>query len=199
MLNQKTLWLRAAAPVAVLALSLTACGGSGGGDSTAKSSTSKLQDDKAESSRELATGESATSPFKEDDGKVTYSVLAQKVDVGTEADTKKMVDDPAKARGFVPAVAHVQYTNKGGGVVSSYPSVGENVEIYADGQRGTILIGAADDAPGCESDSDIENWKKGQSHVLCETYMVPKGAKELAVHWAAEDDGEPYIWKFQNS
>ncbi|MBZ4020083.1 hypothetical protein [Streptomyces purpurogeneiscleroticus] len=199
-MNRKTLWLRAAAPVAVLALTLTACGGSGGGDSKngAKSGTSKLQEDKAES-RELATGESATSPFKEDDGKITYSVLAQKVDVGTEADTKKMVDDPAKAKGFVPAVAHVKYTNKGGGTVASYPSVGDNVEIYADGQRGTILIGAADDAPGCESDSDIENWKKGESHVLCETYMVPKSAKELSVRWSAEDEGQPYSWTFKNS
>ncbi|MEV0603108.1 hypothetical protein AB0I82_27980 [Streptomyces sp. NPDC050315] len=196
MLNRKTLWLRAAAPVAVLALTLTACGGSGGGNS--KGSTSKLQEEKPESN-ELATGESATSQFKEDDGKITYSVLAQKVDVGTEADTKKMVSDPKAAKGFVPVVAHVKYTNKGGGVVSSYPSVGENVEIYADGQRGTILIGAADDAPGCESDSDIENWKKGQSHVICETYMVPKDAKELAVHWAAEDDGKPYIWTFKNA
>ncbi|MEU6112955.1 hypothetical protein ABZ840_00055 [Streptomyces sp. NPDC047117] len=196
MLNRKTSWLRAAAPVAVLALALTACGGGGKGE--AKGSTSKLQEDKP-ASREMATGESATSSFKEDDGKITYDVLAQKVDVGTEADTKKMVDDPAKAKGFVPAVAHVKYTNKGGGVVASYPSVGDNAEIYADGRRGTILIGAADDAPGCESDTDIENWKKGASHVLCETYMVPKGTKELAVHWSAEDDGEPYIWTFKTS
>ncbi|MEC4015365.1 hypothetical protein [Streptomyces sp. H27-D2] len=200
MLNRKTVLLRAAVPVAVLALTLSACGGSDSGTADkADAGKSKSEPQKAEApSKELQAGEDATSAFKEDDGKITYSVLAQKVDVGTEAETKKLVNDPADAKGLVPVVAYVKYTNKAGGVVSKYPGVGDNVEIYADGTRGSVLIGAADDAPGCESDNDIENWKKGQSHIICETYMVPKATKELAVHWAANDDDEdPYIWKFK--
>ncbi|MFF1714387.1 hypothetical protein [Streptomyces sp. NPDC058268] len=204
--NRKMLWLRTAAPVAVLAVALTACD-DGGSDkiSSSKDNTSsstgtasKLQDDKADD-HQLGAGQSATVTFKEDDGSITYSVVAQKVDFGTEADTRKLVSDPEKAKGFVPVVAHVKYTNKGGGAVSSYPSVGDNVEIYADGARGSILIGASDDAPGCESDSDIENWAEGQSHVICETYMIPKGARDVAVHWVAEDSHKPYVWTFKNS
>lgn len=201
MLNNK-LWLRAAAPVAVLALTLTACGGS---EDTAKTdkggSVSEGRDKekaKEADTKELGAGESATSPFKEDDGKITYDIVAEKVDVGTAADTKELVSDPKQAKGLVPVVAHIKYTNKGGGTVASYPSVGDNVEIHADGTRGTILIGASDDAPGCESDSDIENWKQGESHVICETYMVPEKAKELKVNWAPEDDAAPFIWTFQN-
>ncbi|WP_227025196.1 hypothetical protein [Streptomyces tsukubensis] len=159
----KTFWLRAAAPAAVLALTLTACGGSDSKDTAAETnkggSVSKGQDkadEKEAGTKELGVGESVTSPFKEDDGKITYEIVAQKVDVGTAEDAKKLVDDPKKAAGLVPVVAHLKYTNKGGGVVSSYPEVGDNVEIHADGTRGNILIGAADDAPGCESDSDIE-------------------------------------------
>lgn len=204
--NRKKTLLRAAAPVAVLAVVLTACNDGGSDESSdgkdnrasSKGSASKLQDKQADD-HQLGAGESATVSFKEDDANITYSVVARKVDVGTEADTKKLVSDPEKAKGFVPVVAHVQYTNKAGGTVASYPDVGDNVEIFADGARGTILIGATDDAPGCESDDDIKNWSKGQSHVLCETYMIPKGTKDVAVHWASEDSNKPYVWTFKNS
>ncbi|MFD7610438.1 hypothetical protein [Streptomyces sp. NPDC059828] len=205
-------WVRAAVPVAVLALALTACNGgddaagtgkesagSGKSSAPAKGSTGELEDGGSDD-QQLGAGESAKAAFKEDDGAITYSVAAQKVNIGTEEDTKKLVSDPAKAKGFVPAVAYVKYTNEGGGTVASYPDVGDNVEVYADGNRGSILIGASEDAPGCESDSDIENWGKGQSHVICQTYMIPKGSKEVAVHWAAdEDSNKPYVWTFKAS
>ncbi|MFI0981692.1 hypothetical protein ACH4SP_32365 [Streptomyces sp. NPDC021093] len=219
MSHRKKLALRAAAPVAVLALALTGCNGDDkaegakGGAAGAAKETGGAEKPPADGAggaggageaagkKELGTGEAVTSPFKEKEaGQVTYEIVAQKVDVGTEADAKKMVDDPAKAKGLVPVVAHVKYTHKSGKPVADYPDVGDNVEIHADGARGGLLIGASDDAPGCESDSDIENWKPGQSHVICETYMIPKGAKEIEVHWAADDDStEPFIWKFKGA
>ncbi|MEU7582737.1 hypothetical protein AB0B50_34740 [Streptomyces sp. NPDC041068] len=196
MLFRKTA-LRAAAPVAVLALALTACGG---GDD--KKAEDKPKGDSANSQAKpkepsaLAAGESTTGKVKEGDATVTYEVAAQKIDVGTEAETKKLVSDPKRAKGLVAATAHVKYTHKGGAPLTDTPDAPDTTEIYADGTRGGLLIGAAEDAPGCEDKLDLEGWKKGESHVLCETYLIPAGAKSLEVHWAEKDDADPVIWKF---
>lgn len=205
-MSKKKLWLRSAASAAVLALALTACGGSddeGGAATTDKGGSVSKEQDKEEAreeqTRELAAGEKATSEFDEDGTKVTYEIVAKKVDVGTAKDTEKLVSDPKKAEGLVPAVAHVEFTLKEGGPVAEYPGVGDEIEVYADGQRGTILIGASDDAPGCESDSDIKDWKAGGSHVICDTFMVPEAAKELTVQWAVDSDSAPFIWTFKNA
>ncbi|WJY40164.1 hypothetical protein QT196_24410 [Streptomyces sp. P9-2B-2] len=202
MLHKKTALLRAAAPVAVLALALTACGGNK--KSTATDDAPKTKTEKGSSapadSGELKAGQGGTGKFKEDSGTITYEVAAQKVHVSTEAETKKLVSDPKRAKGLVTATAWVKYTNKGGGVVKESPDVADESEIYADGQRGGLLIGAAEDGPGCEDTLDIENWKAGQSHTICQTYMIPKGAKSVEVHWAGEgQSGSPLIWKFDNA
>ncbi|WP_369215507.1 hypothetical protein [Streptomyces flavofungini] len=201
MLRKKTA-LRLAAPVAVLALALTACGG---GDDDKKSEdtkksgtpTSDSAGSEAEAPSALKPGQSATGKSKEGDAMVTYDIAAQKVDLGTEAETEKLVSDPKKAKGLVAAVAHVKYTHKAGAPLADVPDVGDGAEIYADGTRGGLLIGASESAPGCEDELELEGWKKGQSHVLCQTYLVPAGAKELEVHWTPEDsEDEPVIWKF---
>ncbi|CAM5384203.1 Lipoprotein OS=Streptomyces alboniger OX=132473 GN=CP975_13390 PE=4 SV=1 [Streptomyces alboniger] len=192
--------LRFAAPVAVLALALTACGG---GDDK-KSEDKKADAPKADSAGSapkqpsaLKPGESTTGKTKEGDAMVTYDIAAQKVDLGTEAETKKLVSDPKKAKGLVAAVAHVKYTHKAGAPLTDVPDVGDGAEIYADGTRGGLLIGASEDAAGCEDELELEGWKKGESHELCQTYLVPANAKELEVHWTPEDsEDEPVIWKF---
>lgn len=198
MLYRKTA-LRVAAPVAVLALALTACGGGDDKKDSADKPKAGANEPKAkpkpESGGELGTGESATGKVKEGDASVTYEITAQKVDLGTEADTKKMVADPKEAKGLVPAIAYVKYTHKSGAPLTETPDANDGTTVWADGQRGTLVIGAAEDAPGCEDASSIEGWKKGQTHVLCETYLVPKDAKDLEIHWS-EEDGEPFIWKF---
>ncbi|MGV9878393.1 hypothetical protein [Streptomyces sp. NPDC003006] len=197
MLCKKTA-LRFAAPVAVLALALTACGG---GDD--KKSEEKPKTDAANSQAKpkepaaLKAGESTTGKVKEGDATVTYDVAAQKVDLGTEAETKKLVSDPKKAKGLVAAVAHVKYTHKAGAPLADVPDVGDGAEIYADGTRGGLLIGASEDAAGCEDELELEGWKKGESHVLCQTYLVPVGTKELEVQWTPEgSEAEPTVWKF---
>ena len=193
--------LRAVAPAAVLALTLSACGG---GDDNAATDAKKPSKPKATapqakpaSGGELATGESATGKVEEEDGKVTYEITAQKVDLGTEAEAAKLVQDKADAKGMALAVAHVKYTHKSGPALTSDSDAGDGTTIWADGKRGALLIGAADDAPGCEDPYDVESWKSGESHVFCESYLVPSNAKSLEVHWS-EEDGEPYIWKFPN-
>ncbi|MFF8873526.1 hypothetical protein [Streptomyces massasporeus] len=192
--------LRLVAPVAVLALTLTACGG---GDDTADAkSTGPAGAEASPSSSptsggEMGTGESATGKVAEDPGEVTYEVLAQKVDMGTEAEAAKVVSEPDKVKGKVLAVAHLKYTHKSGPALTDGSDVHDGTTVFADGQRGTVLIGAAEDAAGCEDPYDVDSWKQGESHVFCETYVIPANAKSVEVHWA-EEDGEPYIWKFPN-
>ncbi|WP_151476444.1 hypothetical protein [Streptomyces albicerus] len=192
--------LRAVAPAAVLALTLSACGGGDDADADAKKSPepkATASQAKAASGGELATGESATGKVEEEDGTVTYEITAQKVDLGTEAEAAKLVQDKADAKGMALAVAHVKYTHKAGPALSTDSDAGDGTTIWADGQRGTLLLGSADDAPGCEDPYDVESWKTGESHTFCESYLVPANAKSLEVHWS-EEDGEPYIWKFPN-
>ncbi|MFG2135435.1 hypothetical protein [Streptomyces sp. NPDC048650] len=213
MLHTKTAWLRAAAPIAVLSLALTACGGGkdasdakddgkksakAGADSPAKSEQ-ETQDPAP--SGELKPGAGGTRKFKEDSGKttITYEIAAQKIHVGTEAEAKKLVSDPKRVKGLVAATAYVKYTNKGGGVVKGLPDVDNNAEIYADGRRGGLLIGAAENLPGCEDPIDIDSWKTGQSHVICQTYMIPTDAKAVEVHWANDDDKDLLVWKFPHA
>ncbi|MFF3343800.1 hypothetical protein [Streptomyces sp. NPDC002779] len=201
MLYRKTA-LRLAAPVAVLALALTACSG-GDDEADAKSpATSRAKASpaapKPSSGGAVKTGESATGVYEEDPGTVTYEILAKRVDVGTEAEAAQAVADPEKAAGLVPAVAHVTFTHKGGPALTGSPRVGDETTVWADGQRGSILIGAAEDAAGCEDPYDVESWKRGESHTFCETYLVPAGAKNVEVHWQ-EAEGEPYTWTFPNS
>lgn len=202
MLYRKTA-LRLAAPVAVLALALTAC--SGGDDeadakspatSQAKASPSASPEPSAGGA--MKTGESATGTYEEDPGKVTYEILAQAVDIGTEAEAAQAVSDPEDAKGLVLAVAHVKFTHKSGPTLPDSPQVGDETTVWADGQRGSILIGAAEDAAGCEDPYDVEGWKQGESHTFCETYLVPADAKNVEVHWQ-EAEGEPYVWTFPNS
>lgn len=211
MLHTRTAWLRVAAPVAVLALALTACGGkkdasgpaSGSEADAGKNSadTAAKTDEKPDESVDgaLKSGQSGTGQYKEESGKVTYEVAVQKVRVGTEAEAKEMVQDPKDANGLVAATAYVKYTNKGPGVVKGLAKVDNGAEIYADGQRGGMLIGAPGNLPGCEDPVDIDDWKVGESHVICQTYMIPKGAKSLEVHWGDEGAANPLIWKFGNA
>ncbi|MFG2440570.1 hypothetical protein [Streptomyces sp. NPDC048508] len=191
----------AAVPTVLLALTLSACGG---GDDTASNkpapdkATTAAVPSKSASGGDVGTGESATGKVAEDDGTVTYAITAEKVDLGTEAQAAQLVRDKADAKGKVLAVAHVRFTHKSGPAVSSSSDVNDGTTIWADGQRGAILIGAPDDAPGCEDTYDIENWKVGESHTVCTSYLIPAAAKKIQVHWS-EEDAQPYIWTFPNA
>ncbi|MFH9733593.1 hypothetical protein [Streptomyces sp. NPDC017260] len=188
---------RLAAPVAVLALALTACGGGDDAGATGPASPGvSAAPSRAASGGDLATGESATGKVAEGPGEVTYEVVARKVEVGTEAEAAKAVADAADAEGRVLAVAHVEYTHKGGPALTEGSDVHDGTTVFADGQRGGVLVGgASDDAPGCEDPYDVRSWKQGESHVFCETYLVPADATSVEVHWE-ERDGEPYVWRY---
>ncbi|WP_308403796.1 hypothetical protein [Streptomyces rhizoryzae] len=202
-------WLRAAAPVAVLALTLTACGGTNGAAGTAGPAGAAARPNAAAAAPAadtgpaapsrggaLGPGRSGTGRYREDAGKVTYEVAAQKVRVGTEAEAQKMVQDPKDANGLVPATAYVKFTNRGPSVVTGLPRVANGTEIYADGQRGGLLLGSPANLPGCEDPLDIDDWAVGRSHVICQTYMIPRGARSLEVRWGDDDAADPLIWRF---
>lgn len=202
--HHKPTRLALAMPVALLALTLSACGG---GDDSAGSTgqsapsskdtspTATASQAEAASGGDVATGESVTGKVAEEEGEVTYEITAEKVDLGTEAEAAAVVKDKADAKGMVMAVAHVRFTHKSGPTLSSSSDVNDGTTISADDQRGAVVLFAPDDAPGCEDVYDIESWKAGESHTVCTTYLIPAAAKDVQVHWS-EEDGEPYIWTF---
>lgn len=222
-LHTRSAWLRAAAPVAVLALALTACGGnkdapssasasapgSGSGVDDGKNSADAVAaaDEKSPQTPQpsepsggvLRPGRSGTGQYREESGKTTYEVVAQKVHVGTEAEARKVVQSPEDAKGLVAVTAYVKFTNKGPGIVKGLPKVDNGTEIYADGQRGGLLIGAPESLPGCEDPIDIDNWQVGESHTICQTYMIPEHSTSLEVHWGEEGAARPFIWKFDGA
>ncbi|MFG3115364.1 hypothetical protein ACGF4C_13250 [Streptomyces sp. NPDC048197] len=171
MLHTKTAWLRVAAPVAVPALALTACGdkkdtsatqdGKKSNSGAGAPKTNKTSDPAGDGARK--PGQAGIGRFKEESGNITYEVVAQKVHVGTEAEAKKLVSDPQDAKGLVAATAWVKFTNKGGGVVKEMPKVGNETELYGDGRPGALLIGAAEDGPGCEDTSTSRTGRPGRA------------------------------------
>ena len=203
---KKTTWLRITTPVAVLALALTACGSHG-----KKSHTSKPEKHKPHSRFSthqnghrgasvaartvLKPGQSASRAFKEDTGvKPFYSITARRIDIGTAAEAKALVSDPADAKGKIPATGYVTYRHMTGDVVKEWPRVGDYADVYADGRRGTKVIGG-DTPKGCADSDTIKNWKDGQSYTLCNTFLIPADAKRLEIAWT-EIGGKPFVWRF---
>ncbi|MET9083187.1 hypothetical protein ABZX77_15035 [Streptomyces sp. NPDC004237] len=188
--------LRLATPLAVLALTLTACGG-GDSDTTAQQTTTqaKSSPSKTASSTRLIAGDSVSGKITEDTGTITYGVSAQRLTFGTEAQAKAAVQDPADAKGKVLAVASVRYTHQAGPTLTSATNATDSTTVWAGGQRGAILLGSPTDAPGCDDPYDIDAWTTGQSHTICEFYLIAATAKKAEVHWSP-DDGTPYVWTF---
>ncbi|MER8154876.1 hypothetical protein [Streptomyces sp. NPDC094472] len=205
----KTTWLRVGAPVAVLALALTACGPFGEKGDTSENARHTSRSEAAGGDQGGAQtvgmrskggvfwpGQTGTRAFKEDTGvEPTYRIAAQKVDIGTADEAKALVPDPADAKGLVPAVASVKYTHLRGATVREYPRVGDYAEVYADGRRGAKVVGDAGQPKGCADPDEIKDWKNGQSYLLCTTFLIPARAREVEVMWT-EIGGEPFTWAF---
>ncbi|MFD0444906.1 hypothetical protein ACFQ10_24570 [Streptomyces indonesiensis] len=207
----KTTWLlRVGAPVAVLALALTACGPFGEKDDTSENarhtSRSGVTDGhrsgaqkvgmRSDGEPPLRPGQTGTRAFKEDTGvEPTYRIAAQKVDIGTAAEAKALVSNPADAEGKVPAVVYVKYTHVRGATVKEYPRVGDYAEVYADGRRGAKVTGTAGRPKGCADSDEIKNWRNGQSYLLCNTFLIPARARSVKVMWT-EIGGKPFVWTF---
>ncbi|MFK0154265.1 hypothetical protein ACIQVK_19595 [Streptomyces sp. NPDC090493] len=190
---------RLAAPLAVFALALTACNGENATPHATQSATTQAKPSPSTtaSGAALIPGDSVSGKVQEDDGVITYSVSAQKIDFGTEAQAKAVVQDPADAKGKVLAIARVRYTHAAGPTLTSSTDADDSTTVWADGQRGAILLGSPTSTPGCDDPYDIDSWKTGESHTICEFYLIPAAAKQAEVHWTPSDTTEnPYVWTF---
>ncbi|RPE39011.1 hypothetical protein EDD90_1964 [Streptomyces sp. Ag109_O5-1] len=193
---RQSIALRLTAPFAVVALTLTACGGKDGGTGAAQPASTEAKPSPSKTiSTALIAGNSVSGKITEDVGTITYGVSALEVTFGTEAQAKATVQDPADAAGKVIAIAHVRYTHQAGPALTSSTNADDSTTVWADGQRGAILLGSPTKAPGCDDPYDIRSWTTGQSHTVCEWYLIPADAKKAQVHWSP-DDGTPYVWTF---
>jgi len=144
----------------------------------------------------LESGEIATGTVKEEGVSVTWDVVAQKVDVGTEAEARELLENPEEAEGKVLVTAFVKFTLKAGKPDTLGPETG-HIAVWADEQPGDWLLGLffPEWAKGCDNDNDNQ-WKRGESRTICEMNLIPKGADELSVHWSTESfSGEDFVWE----
>ena len=123
-------------------------------------------------------------------------MVAQGVDVGTNADALKLLPNQKDQVGDkLLAVAQVKFTNRGGDPVPEYPKVGDETELYVDGQpaQPLMMIGSAPE--GCDRAVTIDTWPQGESHILCRSFLIPPTARALEVRWGADSE-DPFIWGF---
>ncbi|MFJ8158378.1 hypothetical protein [Streptomyces sp. NPDC094468] len=184
--------LRLAGPLAVLALAVSACSSSDGPAGAARPATTQAKPSPSTPAA-LAAGDSVSGKVKEDHGTVTYGVSALRILYGTQAQAKAAVQDPADAKGKVLAVAHVRYVHQAGPTLTSSTNADDSTTVWADGHRAAILLGSPTDSADPYA---IASWPTGQSHTICEYYLVPASAKKAQVHWTPDGNGTPYVWSF---
>ena len=205
MLHHKRSLLRAAAPVAVLALALTACGSNDSpdeGKKDAKAGTS--QDDKSEQ-RDQETqdkgpwtvGETApgTHEFESGSEKADIEITAKKVDTGKNADLLAAGLKKSDVKTMYPVFVHFTYTLKKTAKPMDDPDFNLKARVMGTGNepgRKLITIGAADIKGGCPDQEDI-TWKQGDTHDVCSTFLMAEGKDVEQVAWAG-DLSNPLLW-----
>ncbi|MCG7202303.1 hypothetical protein [Streptomyces arenae] len=132
---RQSIALRLTTPFAVVALTLTACGGKGGDTGAAPlAPTSAKPSPSKTTSTDLVAGNSVSGKITEDVGTITYGVSALELTFGTEAQAKAAVQDPADATGKVIAIAHVRYTHQAGPALTSATNADDSTTVWAGGR-----------------------------------------------------------------
>lgn len=166
-------------------------------ESTPAGGESQTPAPKSEPGGERKQGQPGIRTYEDEDGgKPTYEVVADGVNVGTNADARKILANADQAKDRLLAVAQVKFTYRGGDPVGRYPKVGNETEMVVDGRPVPPLITFGGPPPeGCDRASTIDTWPQGESHILCRSFLIPPDAKTMEVHWG-KDGADPFIWKF---
>ena len=213
--RRKTL-LRAAAPVAILALALTACGpddndssdDSKGDDKSSSDSADKSGDDDGAdedkagddapgSGGELTLGQTAPEEkeIKRGDGTVKVKITAEKFNTGKNADLTAAGFSADKVKGKYPVYAYFKYEVT---EVTSPVSPGTDFNsstavLDAEGKPGSrfIAIGGQPLKGGCpEKDRDLK-WEKGTTATLCTTFLMDEGKEPAKLAYSTVN---PLMW-----
>lgn len=200
--HRKTALLRAAAPVAILALALTACGPDDSSDKGSKDSKADTsQEDRAEEPQQdegpWTVGETApgTHKFELSDKKADLEITAKKVGTGTNADLLAAGLKKDDVKTMYPVFVHFEYTVKKADKPLEDADFNLKARVIGEGNaqgRKLITIGAADIKGGCPEKEDI-TWKQGDTHTLCNTYLMDEGKDVKQVAWAGNLT-DPLLW-----
>ncbi|RKN03233.1 hypothetical protein [Streptomyces radicis] len=208
MVQGKSVWLRAVAPAAVLALALTACGsddsdddaaGSAGAEQSETTEESPAAEDEAQGddaaepadgggSATLAEGETSEPVAWEDGDTVAdLAVTLDRVHVGTAADLAALnLSSPAE--GLVPASIFLSFEHAGGDPLQRpRPGIVASMTL-ADNAQQTNLVGSPEIPGGCPADSDfVDALAEGETAELCKSVLIPEGSQVASVEWYSGD------------
>ncbi|MCK1812812.1 hypothetical protein MTQ13_00705 [Streptomyces sp. XM4011] len=220
MSHRKNLWLRAAVPATVLALALTACGGSdddasdgadaqeteqsqeqdGDADGDAQEDDAPAEDDAAQepSSGSFALGESAgPAPYEYSDATAQLEITVQKLEQGDIADVEAAgVFDAEDIAGQTPYYLYVDYQHVGGDELRYGRPGTELRTTLADGSYmpSVIMIGDLGIPGGCPASEEPDTLAEGEGFTDCDMFLVPEGAELGETVWTGADDSE-FTWK----
>ncbi|MDT0443004.1 hypothetical protein [Streptomyces johnsoniae] len=208
---RKSAWLRAAAPAAVLALALTACGSDddsedaftpGAEESEQTEEAARADDDApageadaAEEEEAAAGGASGTLGQGEPSGPVPYeeggtvadlTITADRVDVGANADLASL-NTSADTSGQRPAYVYVTFAHAGGDTLEYPRPISDTSLFLTDGSMAGFVtafgdLGLPNGCPEGSGDSP-PTIGPGEEITMCKTFLIPESVEPGEVTW----------------
>ncbi|MFE3626253.1 hypothetical protein [Streptomyces goshikiensis] len=188
------------AAIALAAPLLAACGPFASGEDGPK--TSKASQASEAPVKTLRLGEPSTQTTElTGNGKTgKFTITPQRVVVGKASDLDELKDE--KYKGWVPVWVYVNAKLVDGDAPMTGAMVMSDVGVRtADDIPVTRLLMMGQDLTskpaGCEDDAPSAEWKKGDDHTRCASYLVPEGKPAAFVTFSRGYYKEPLKWAVQ--
>ncbi|WP_143659472.1 hypothetical protein [Streptomyces sp. MP131-18] len=207
---RKSAWLRAAAPAAVLALALTACGSDddsedaftpGADESEQTEEAAPAEDDAPAGEADAAEEEAAAGgvpgtlgqgepsepvPYEEGGTVADLTITADRVDVGANADLASL-NTSADTSGQRPAYVYVTFAHAGGDTLEYPRPISDTSLFLTDGSMAGFVtafgdLGLPNGCPEGSGDSP-PTIGPGEEITMCKTFLIPESVEPGEVTW----------------